>query len=373
MRPGAAFFVNFDEPTDLSVPGSPVSDGGTFSLGLSAGWTMVGNMYEVALPMANINATAGQVRPFAFIYDTATGSYQMISRQVALNSARNYLQPWEGAWFRALGAGVSLTVTAPAGVSSADLVSGPAAKAEVSDGGWLVPIVARAAGRADLTTIAGVGSGDDASGYIVHNPPKAPSSVDVYFTTGEGQRLAHDVRPQSGAASMVWPFVVETDLSETEVEVLLPDLSAVPNEFAVYLVDADANRRMYARTMPAYSFTSGANGARRHFRLEVEPRGTDNLVIKSASVQATKGAGAVVTYEVTKSCEVSIQVLNIAGRQVRQLVVGKAVGAGTAKEVWNLRSDGGTTAPNGEYLVRIEAVGADGQRVQALRRVHVAR
>jgi hypothetical protein len=373
VRPGAAFFVRVNGPTDLSVPGDPVADTGTFGLSLGPGWNMVGNMHETALPLANVNAVGGgQIRPFAFIYDNATGSYQLVSRLPALNALRNYLEAWEGAWFRTVGGtGTSVAVTAPTEVGSAGLVSGKEASAEVAEGGWLVPITAWAAGRADLTTLAGVGSGDDAGGYVVENPPKAPDSVDLYFTDGTGRRLAHDVRGQS-AGGTVWPLVVETDLSDTRVEVMLPDLSAVPNDLAVYLVDLDANKRMYARTLPGYSFTSGENGATRHFRLEIEPRGADNLVIKSASVLPTRSS-AIVTYELSKACQVSVKVLNMAGRTVRQLIQGKTVASGRGEEIWNLRSDSGAMAPGGEYLVRIEAVADNGQRVHALRQVHVTR
>jgi hypothetical protein len=372
VRPGAGFFVNFAAATDLVIPGDPVPGGGTFSLSLDVGWNILANMYETALPLRNVNAVAGgEIRPFAFVYDNVTGSYLMVSRERALNAARNYLEAWEGAWFRAVGTGTSVIVTEPGAVASAGLVSGADAGAKVAESGWLVPIVAQAAGRADLTTLAGVGSGDDARGYVVHNPPRAPSSVDVYFTTKSGQRLAHDVRAQS-AGSTVWPFVVETDLPQTTVQVSLPDLSSVPNDLAVYLVDVDAERRMYARTLPGYSFTSAEDGAKRHFELVIEPRGTDNLVIKSASVQLAQ-AGAVVTYEMSKSCQVSIEVLNIAGRGIRHLLTDKAAPAGHGEQVWNLRSDSGTMAPSGAYLVKIAATAENGQRVQALRTLQVTR
>jgi len=354
------------------VPGDPVQNVGSFSVALPAGWNLVGNMYETALPLANMNAAGdGQLRPFAYIYDNQLGGYRLISRDPALNSARNYLEAWEGAWFRAVGTGVSVIVTAPAGVAAADLAEGPAAQAKVSEGGWTIPIVAQVAGSCDLTTLAGVGTGAESSGYRVENPPKAPDTVDVYFPDSAGLRLAHDVRPL-GTADMTWDFVVETDMANAGVQLTLPDLSAVPADQAVYLTDVDSGRRLYARTLPSYSFTAGENGAQRHFQLSVERMGSDNLVISSASVQAT-GGGAMVTYSVSRPCQVSIEVLNIAGRRVRALAQAHSAAAGSNIQAWDLRSDDGTLAPSGQYLVRIEAVADNGQRVQALRPLHVAR
>ena len=155
-------------------------------------------------------------------------------------------------------------------------------------------------------------------------------------------------------------------------ELTLPDLSGVPSDQAVYLTDLDTGKKLYARTMPSYSFAAGAGGAQRHFELTVQPKGADNLVITSASVQPT-GAGAVVTYSVSRPCQVSVEVLNIAGRPVRSLVTGAPAPAGSNVQTWDLRSDDGTLAPSGQYLVRIEAVADNGQRVQALRPLHVAR
>jgi len=234
-----------------------------------------------------------------------------------------------------------------------------------------VPIVARAAGRADVSTVAGVGSGEEGQGYRVENPPRVSGTVDAYFTDDSGERLAHDIRPAS-AGELVWTFAVETDLADAEVQVLLPDLSAVPADLAVYLTDLDTGARMYARTLPSYSFSAGADGALRHLALEVAPRGTDSLAIRSAAVSGG-GAGLMVTYDVSSTCNLSIEVLNIAGRPVRGLVQSRAVPAGQGEQLWDLRSAEGTVVPAGTYLIRIEAVAENGQRVQALRSAQVAR
>lgn len=372
VRPGAGFFVNFPAATTVRVPGDPVDADGTFSVGVTTGWNMLGNMYEAALPLANITAAGStEIRPYAFIYDPAIGGYRMISANPAFNAARNFLEVWEGAWFRAVGPSGTLNIAAPVGVSASSLLSGAAARAPVPEGGWLLPIIARAAGRADVTTLAGVGSGPDAQGYRVENPPQVAGGVDVYFTGPNGELLAHDIRPAS-AGPMVWTFAVETDLPNTEVELTLPDLSSVPADLAVYLTDEDTGERMYARTLPAYRFTTGADGALRHFSLEVAPRGADNLAIRSAAVQSSAG-GVMVTYDVSSACSVSVEVLNVAGRVVRTLVADRAVPAGQNGELWDLRSAAGTTVPAGTYLIKIEAVAENGQRVQALRPAQITR
>jgi hypothetical protein len=362
--------VNFPGVTNLRIPGEPVGELGTFSVGVSTGWNMIGNPWEVALPMGNIaGAGSTQVRPYGFIYDPQVGSYRMVTATAAFNSARTYIEAWEGAWLRAIGADGSLTMSAPGTVASA-MLDGADADISGPDNGWLIDILARVANRADLTTVAGVGSGDAALGYRVDNPPMMPGSVDVYFTDGSA-RLAHDVRPQSSSA-MIWPFAVQTDIPNAEVQVALPDLSAVPAEMAVYLTDLDSGKRMYARTLTAYTFTSGADGALRHFELEVSPRGAENLAIRTASVQSAAG-GMMVTYDLSSAASVSIEVLNIAGRSVRSLVQARSMPAGSNEQLWDTRNAEGTLVPNGSYLIKIEAVAENGQRVQALRPAQIAR
>ncbi|MFW5866662.1 MAG: carboxypeptidase regulatory-like domain-containing protein, partial [Armatimonadota bacterium] len=372
IRPGVGLFVNFAGVTDVTVPGDPVPDTAASSVGVATGWNQVGNMYQTALPMANISgAGSTQLRPFAFVWDNSVGSYRMISREPAFNSARTYIEAWEAAWFKTTGAAGSLNIEGPANVAAASLLEGAAARSEAPDNGWLVEVVARVADRADVTSVAGVGSGDASRGYRIENPPMMPGSVDVYFTDESGARLAHDIRPQSSGA-MVWPFCVETDIADAEVEMTLPDLSGVPNDMAVYLTDVDSGKRMYARTLPAYTFNTGADGALRHFELEVAPRGADNLAIRTASVQAGSG-GLMVTYDLSSAANVSIEVMNIAGRSVRTLIESRAVSAGSNEQMWDMRSADGTVVPNGSYLIKIEAVADNGQRVQALRPAQIAR
>ncbi len=372
VSPGAAFFVNFPGVTDVTVPGDPVSTTSTYSVGVASGWNQIGNMYETALPLKNVTgAGSTQIRPFAFIWDGNAGSYRLISREPAFNSARTYIEAWEGAWFKATGAAGTLNIQPPTGIATASMLEGAAARAESPENGWLINVVARVQNRADVTSMAGVGSGDTSLGYEVANPPMLPGTIDVYFTDDSGERLAHDIRPQS-SGQMIWPFTVETDIANAEVELTLPDLSGVPAEKAVYLVDKDSDKRMYARTLPAYSFTTGDDGALRHFELEVAPRGADNLTIRSASVQSSDG-GVMVTYDLSAPANVSVEVLNIAGRSVRQLIQSRAASAGINEQMWDMRSGDGTLVPNGSYLIKVEAVAENGQRVHALRPAQITR
>jgi hypothetical protein len=214
--------------------------------------------------------------------------------------------------------------------------------------------------------VAGVIPGSNGA-YVIENPPTAPATVDLYFTNSSGQRLAHDIR--SDAGPQTYNFVVACGVPNTDVTISLPDLSQVPATMQVLLVDTDAGKTMYARTLTGYTYHSSGDSSQHNFQLLISPRNIGALTVTAAAAQANQGVQ--VTYSVTQSCQISIHVMNLAGRAIKALVTNKTVTAGLQTELWNLTSDGGTRVPAGSYLLQIDAVTADGQQVRGLTQVHV--
>jgi hypothetical protein len=366
-RPGRSWWVQYPAPHTVAGFGTPVSTTGPFVMSMGPAWNMLANPFLVNLPVANLlPAIAGGTDPYVFVYDRDIGNYLIITPVPGINVARTFVRPWEGMWLRSLVGATSVSATPPVGAAEAETVEPQAL--DVGQGGYVIPIVARAAGRADVISAAGVSA---AGAYEVANPPAVPGTVDVYFLDEAGNPLAQQIKPL-GEASQSWKLVVATDLPQTEVAVSLPDLSQVPNDLSVTLVDEDAGRSMYMRTTAQYVFKSGVSGAVRHFRLEVAPRSGDGLVLSAASAQQT-GAGVVVTYTVNQTCQVNVDVMNIAGRVVRRLTSGVPAAAGVNTATWNLRTESGSTVPAGVYLVRVRATAENGQRVEAVAPVNVTR
>lgn len=194
------------------------------------------------------------------------------------------------------------------------------------------------------------------------NPPALGDYVDLYFLGDNGRRLAVDVR--ENAPRQRWDFEVATNMAGAEVQIQLPDLSEVPHDRVVYLYDEAADKRIYARTQPSYSYDAGEGGTRR-FRLEVVERTEAGLTISAASAQSHDG-GATVSYTLSTDAHVRVEVLNIAGRTIAVLASDEAKTAGVASATWSGRSRSGTLVPGGRYLVRITARAEDGQQTQAL-------
>lgn len=367
VRQGRGFFVRFNGSTTLRVAGQPADPTRTTSIGLSEGWNMIANPMGMPTKWSRFAASQSDgIRPFAFVLDAATGSYKMVSSDPSVGAERDSLLGWEGAWVRAMSSGVSLLVSPGSGIAGE-----PVAKPQQADlnGGWFIPIMARAGNRADFTSIAGVVPGSDGK-HVIENPPTPPNTVDIYFTTTAGQRLAHDIRSQSGAQT--FDFTVACGVPDVDVTVSLPDLTRVPIDQQIMLIDKESGKTLYARTLSSYTYHNGAEGAEHKFQLVVSSRTIGALTV-TATTAAAKGDSVAFTYSVTKGCQVSIRVLNLAGRVVKMLAVNKSVVAGVQTELWNLTSEGGTRVPAGTYLLQIDATTDSGQSVRGLTQVQIGR
>jgi len=96
------------------------------------------------------------------------------------------------------------------------------------------------------------------------------------------------------------------------------------------------------------------------------------LAITGAAAVPT-AAGAEVLFTLSAPAEVTVEVLNMAGRPVAVLAQDRAADAGVQRLAWNGRSATGTVAPAGRYLIRVAARSAAGHQATALAPVRLGR
>ncbi|MCD6352025.1 MAG: hypothetical protein J7M26_07890, partial [Armatimonadetes bacterium] len=241
----------------------------------------------------------------------------------------------------------------------------PKAKAELKPGDFVLTVAAEAGGSRDAAVAVGVVSGQ---AVRVENPPAMPGMVDVWVE-GRGGALAADLRDKA-AKTMVWRLGVRAPEGADEIAISLPDLSRLPADKQIVLVDLDTGRKVYMRTQPRYVMTASAGV--RHLELRIEDRSGAALVVSSAQARQ-EGGHAVVTFSVSKAARVTAEVMNMAGRVVARVATDRAVPAGANTLAWNLRSDAGSPVPAGRYLVRIVAVADDGQQQATVTQLVVKR
>jgi len=90
------------------------------------------------------------------------------------------------------------------------------------------------------------------------------------------------------------------------------------------------------------------------------------LQITGLSALPTRGGQAAIQFSLSAAASVTVRILNAAGRPVRTVCQARNCDAGTDLMLWDCRTDGGLSAPNGTYLVEMIAASPDGSRSRAI-------
>ncbi|MFO7946427.1 MAG: carboxypeptidase regulatory-like domain-containing protein [Armatimonadota bacterium] len=366
LAPGRGYFVRTDGSVTNYVAGTPVSTSIGFDLNLTQDWTMVGNPYPTALQWSRLGvASGGAVKDYGFIYDPAINDYRLVA-DVQGVGILNTIPNGAGFWMHSDTA-KTVHINAPLATAEA---SEPAMT--FGDGDYLIPLQASAGGTVDGCAAAGVAQNAAAmpDGGQIMNPPTIGADVDLYFVADDGRKLSYDVH-SAGASSHTWEFEVQT-AGDMPVTLSLPDLSAVPAEKQVNLIDTASDRRIYARTVQGYTYEASADQPRR-FKLEVTDRTAAALVVSSATATMADGGHVTLSYALSQPASVSVNVMNISGRRIRTVAAGQARSAGVNTESWDLRNDHGSMVPTGRYMLCIRAQTDSGQQVQSIVPVQVKR
>lgn len=364
LAPARGYFVRTQQAGTSFVPGAPISTDVGFDLDLTINWNMVGNPYPAPLPWSQIGvAPGGTVKDYGFIYDRDIDDYRLVADVTGYGIVDTI--PEEAGFWMHTDTARTVRITAPATTAATE----PAMT--FGDGDYLIPVQAVSAGTSDGCAAAGVVADAAAmpGGGQIINPPAKGAGVDLYFVGDDGRKLSYDVRT-AGSDSHSWEFEVATT-ADAPVTVALPDLSAVPADQQVTLVDTVTDKRIYARTMRGYTYDASADQARR-FRLEVADRTAAALVVSSATAQA-EGGQVTLSYALSQPASVSVNVMNISGRLIRTVAAGQARSAGVNTETWDLRNADGAMVPSGKYLMCIRATADNGQQVQSVVPVQVMR
>jgi hypothetical protein len=90
------------------------------------------------------------------------------------------------------------------------------------------------------------------------------------------------------------------------------------------------------------------------------------LMLAGLTAVPTSASGAEAVFSLSAPADVTVSILNIAGRTVATVSRDRAADPGLQRIVWPGRSDSGTQAPSGTYLVRVVACTRDGDQASAV-------
>ena len=351
LAPGMGVWVKLPADRRLSFEGSAPSEAVTRSL--FRGWNLLANPFPSDLTWANVAITR-DAQAFAWTQNASGTGYELVCNLASVGTSRE-ISPWQGFWLKA---DEDCQITFGAPVSPSTVARDTVTK-------WHLRLCATTGAAADEHNYVGVAKG---SPIMADNPPPHGGEyVDLYCLQADGKRKA--VSLVSSASKTEWNLVAETNLPNTRVDIAFPNLSTVPAHLSLALRDLDADRTVNMRTSQGYSFTSGPNGARRHLRIEAEPR------VRAASPLALVAAhpainGVQIVYSLSTGAEVNVDVLNIAGRAIARVPCGHR-NAGTHTAVWTRLSMKGTRAPSGRYLLSVRCRTEDGAQATRIISTHI--
>lgn len=369
---GKGFWFYTSEALELNPVGD-VAPNGPFAIDLKPGWRQIGNPFlspidfsaatveEGSLTMDLPSAeAAGIMRRFAWVYERSVGDYRLIDRVVGTD--HRLISPWEGMWVHVMKSCRLVLDRAAVSPSAMGPSSAPKRPA------WQIRLVAQTVEGVDAANYVGVASEPDR--LNIEAPPAFLPKVKLDLEA-EGTRVPFAaVFRRPSAQPLQWSFTVST-ATPGQVTIMAPDLSPVPPQFSVVLTDLDACRKVHLRTAPSYRYVAQRSGER-HFRLTVGPN-TTLLAVAGLTSTPVRSGGVEVRFSLSATARCDVEVLNVAGRTVRKLAIGKECEAGQQVILWNGRNDNGVVVPSGTYLIRVRARSAAGGMVQALARTMVLR
>jgi hypothetical protein len=356
---GRGFWMSSALPLTVNLAGSP-APAGNISLPLTPGWLMLGNPFTAALTFGSSRVVFGgtnedldtsnangDTNNYAWAYDGVAQSYRLIS--ASLPFATRTVGVGQGLWFRSRIFG-TLLVKRPAGALSAPeaTVSAPPTSED-----WFLRLAARTAAGASTDNFLGVSpQATQLNGVAL--PPTAEGGVQLSFGGGDQPTATSFVKPQANQPA--WPLQV-TAPAGAEVTLSWPDLTTLPNSVRPLLTDLATGRSIYLRTVGSYQFTAGRNA--RQFKMTLVSAGPAMLSQVSAQ---NVGGGAQIVWTLSNPAQVTVEILNIGGRLVRQIGDQSVSPAGVGSASWDGRNTVGALVPSGVYLVRVTAQADTGQR-----------
>jgi len=386
---GLGYFLSIPREAVLDIRGEPLRNVASTHIRLyrgqypPRGWNLIGNPFDEAVSWGSVQFVTNGVRQdlreaiasgvtegvlFEYVQGAGgAGGYYDFNPDP--NAA--VMKPRAAYWVHVNEDTRVVIYTSSLGTLAADA-------GETMEGdGWTLTLSASAGGYQDPRNIVGVMSTASAGYDPQWDVPEPPPIMDVLQMTmarpewGENAGdYARDIRGPADA--LQWDLEVRCSLPDTEVEITWPDLNAeVPADVRLVLEDLDTRQKVYMRTSAAYRFRTGPDGGVRHLRVSCS-NGAETLALTSMTAQSAS-RGAMITYSVTTPAEVTVEILNIAGRLVKRFPARSVEGGTQQTLAWNGVSDRGSMVPSGRYIVRLTALAADGQTVQAIRPFSIAR
>jgi len=398
---GTAFWVIYDKTGDSAVisnyAGSPTQSSlnNAQQLNLRPGFNMIGNPHNYQIPINQINGVSaganqisrtfqemvdlGYVQSFLSYWDPELKDY------VFVPASEGVMMPHQGYWINVLTAD-NLSINYPPVFLpfvpdvSRNNTRGTAAPVTQTENDWSLKITGRTRSSVDSDNAIGIARNrTEVNRRQVGEPPMAPvqdlSIAVQQNVNGKDQLMARAYTDKNTRNE--WTVKV-TSKKAGDVTISWPNLSQIPKNVRLTLVDGAANIRRQVRQTSGYTFRMEKPGTR-ELTIVSEPGGNPAPVI--GNVIATRGGGDnkspnnpfTIAYTLGSDATTTVRILSAKGQEVYVVTRGRADRAGENTVTWNLRNSANQAVAPGTYRVEIIAESDTGERVRRTVAINVIR
>jgi hypothetical protein len=373
IKAGRGFWLKLDSQRDVTLSGYVPDYAAEYRIGLLPGWNMVGPPTEAVYDTADLVIETGNGEAAFFDEAVLSGVVGQFTTLVGSDyEIANSLEPWTCYWIRCYSDSGAVLIFQPTGSRGAN--RSPRDGSSTNGGAsadWSLKITANT-GRGDaacgwLGERQGASSGRDAL-QDAERPPSLEKRTEIVFGHGDWGKFSGgyltDIRGP-GADQQVWEFTVSSAAADARAVLAWPEISKLPHDINVVLVDEHAGRRVSMRSAARYEFNSGPSGTRT-FKIEVSKDRRGALLISDLVAHGGRGSQTKIEFVLSRDADVSVQILSLSGKALRDLRGRQAMPGGHNEVVWDLRDNLGRRVGRGLYIVEVRGVSADGEQSRSI-------
>lgn len=349
--------------TSKQITAGPGAYGGdaVATLNLSAGWNMIGNPYNLSVPVSALSL--GNTDPLS-----------LVTYEGAWSNPVNAIAPFKG---YAIKVNSATTLTIRPSFSGA--AAQPLAKTAESPL-WTIQIKAQCQEARDENNFIGLVSIAKTTwdALDLYEPPPIGEFVAVDFPHEDwaerADRYTTDFRPEDSAdAGHVWEIAVRSNISD-RVDLTFEGLQDVPPEAKVYLIDESAKIAQNVRANPRYALLPITAGKEKRLKLVA---GAENFVDKTvadlapvpgsfellqnypnpfwseAASRFTGNPETAIRFGLPEKSRVTLKIFDLAGREVAALLANEELPAGWHQRLWDGRDNSSRPVGSGVYFYRL--------------------
>lgn len=365
-RSGEGYWAQFTNDVTLTAPA--VGDPQPFTFSLSTGWNLIG--YPFLMPMV-LDWNGIRVR------DAATGTTTTLADAVqrgwldevmwtyqgadgyrpvhpTLSGALNILEPWQGYYVKATQP-LQLTLPAPNNVQTFKRSNVRTSTLN----NWSLMLTVRDGSGQD-SCMLGVSNGAGGDGVALKPPPAPGTAPSVAFPSGGQTPYAVNLR-QSVHNGAEWDVEALPSASSATVTLDWSNMTGVPKNVRLTLVDVETGKRYYMRTQSGLTVPSRGASPRR-FKLIASTDVSGRRLLSALNATGGRSSGPVlVSFVLGSQADVTLEVLSPTGKVVSRTLGATHRSAGLNTLTWDGKDPMGRVTPRGVYLLRVTAIDDEGR------------